>query len=219
MELKPPLSELPRKKRKLKIFFGLVFVLIIYGLFHWFNSAKEEPAFKENIPTSQETPIEPEEKMVSYKVAEGDIPAEVFSAQGGWDANDTEALLIASKNIFDFTHIKIGQPLRFYFDQEEKRAKRLEYERNTETLIIVERQGDDFSVREEKIAYEVSQKILSATIDNFFYVDALSAGMSEPTVLEMSDIFAFNIDFTTEIRQGDQFTVIYEKQFLTSPVR
>jgi murein DD-endopeptidase MepM/ murein hydrolase activator NlpD len=149
--------------------------------------------------------------VVNYKVAEGDIPADVFSAQGHWDANDTAALLLASKDVYDFTNIKIGQNMRFYFDQEE-RTKRLEYDRNTESIIIVERQGDDFSVREEKIAYEVSQKIVSATINNFFYVDALDAGLTEATVLEMGDIFAFNIDFTTEIRQGDQFVVVYEKR-------
>jgi murein DD-endopeptidase MepM/ murein hydrolase activator NlpD len=79
-------------------------------------------------------------------------------------------------------------------------------------MVIAERNGDDFSAREEKINYEVSEKIVSATINNFFYVDALSAGLTESTVLELGDIFAFNIDFTTEIRQGDQFTVVYEKR-------
>jgi murein DD-endopeptidase MepM/ murein hydrolase activator NlpD len=201
-----------KKHWKLKISLGLIFILIIYGFFRWLSSPQENTIFKENIPANQEAPKEPEEKVVSYVVAEGDIPAEVFSAQGGWDANDTAALLLASKDVFDFTHIKIGQNLRFYFNPEEQRAKRLEYERNTETLIIAERDGNDFKVREEKINYEVSQKIISATINNFFYVDALDAGLKEPTVLEMGDIFAFNIDFTTEIRQGDQFTAIYEKR-------
>ena len=196
---------------KLKIFLGLIFILAIYGLFRWLNVPKEKATFKESIQVNQEAQKESEEKVVNYKIAEGDIPADVFSLQGGWDANDTEALLLASKDVYDFTNIKIGQNLRFYFDQEE-RAQRLEYDRNTETMIIVERSGDDFSAREEKIAYEVSQKIVSATINNFFYVDAFDAGLTESTVLELGDIFAFNIDFTTEIRQGDQFTVIYEKR-------
>lgn len=197
---------------KLKVFLGLTFILLIFGLFRWLSSPQEKATFKESTPVEQAAPKEPTENAVNYKVAEGDIPAEVFSREGGWNANDTEAMLAASQDIFDFTRIKIGQPLRFYFNPEEKRAKRLEYERNTETIIIVERQGEEFSARSEKINYEISEKIVSATINNFFYVDALEAGMSEPTVLEMGDIFAFNIDFTTEIRQGDAFTVIYEKR-------
>jgi len=204
--------EPPKSHWKLKVFLGLFFILSIYGLFRWLNVPKEKATFKESIPVNQEAPKESEEKVVNYKIAEGDIPAEVFSAQGGWDANDTEALLPASKDVYDFTNIKMGQNLRFYFNLEETRAKRLEYDRNTETIIIVERNGDDFSAREEKIAYEVSQKIVSATINSFFYVDALDVGLTESTVLELGDIFAFNIDFTTEIRQGDQFTVVYEKR-------
>jgi murein DD-endopeptidase MepM/ murein hydrolase activator NlpD len=207
-------SEPPKNHYKLKIFFGLILIAVAYGFFHWFNYSEKNVIVKEIIPASQETPIESQEKVVNYKVAEGDIPADVFSAQGQWDANDTAAMLLAAKNVYDFTNIKIGQNLRFYFDQQEERAQRLEYDRNTESMIIVERQGDDFNAREEKIAYEVSQEVVSATINNFFYVDALDAGLTEATVLEMGDIFAFNIDFTTEIRQGDQFTVVYEKRSL-----
>jgi murein DD-endopeptidase MepM/ murein hydrolase activator NlpD len=210
LSLEPPLNH-----RKLKIFFGFLGFLVILGFFLWLqkteNTSSKEKT-KTNPAAEQIMPKEPEEKIINYKVAEGDIPAEVFSAQGGWDANDTAALLSASKDVFDFTHIKIGQNLRFYFDPEEPRAKRLEYDRDTETMIIVERSGEDFNAREEKINYEVSEKIVSATINNFFYVDALDAGLKEATALEMGDIFAFNIDFTTEIRQGDQFTVIYEKR-------
>ncbi|PIP26254.1 MAG: M23 family peptidase [Candidatus Moranbacteria bacterium CG_4_9_14_3_um_filter_40_7] len=212
MELKQPSLKSAKNNRKLKFFLGLVLVLILYGFFRWFDFFGENASVLEDIPASQEILKEPEEKIVNYTVAEGDIPAEVFSAQGGWDANDTAALLLAAKDVYDFTHIKIGQNLRFYFNQEEERAKCLEYDRNTESLIIVERNGDDFSAREEKIAYEVSRKIVSATINNFFYMDALEAGISEPTVLAISDILSFDIDFMTEIRQGDQFTVIYEKR-------
>ncbi|MFH1183173.1 MAG: peptidoglycan DD-metalloendopeptidase family protein [Candidatus Moraniibacteriota bacterium] len=206
--------KLPPNHRKIKIFFGFLGFLIILGFYLWLQGSENILKKKaENISAiKQNLPEKPEEKVVNYTVAEGDIPAEVFSAQGGWDANDTEALLLAAKDVFDFTHIRIGQPLRFYFDPEEQQAKRLEYERNTETLIIIERNGEDFSARAEKINYAVSQKIVSATIDNFFYADALDAGISEPTVLEMGDIFAFDIDFMTEIRQSDRFTVIYEKR-------
>jgi murein DD-endopeptidase MepM/ murein hydrolase activator NlpD len=209
LSLKPP-----KKHWKLKIFLGLILILILYGFFRWFNHSEKNVSTSEIIPINQEAPNEPEEKVVNYKVTEGDIPADVFSAQGQWDANDTAAMLLAAKDVYDFTNIKIGQNLRFYFDQQEERAKRLEYDRNTESMIIIERQGDEFNAREEKIAYEVSQKIVSATINNFFYVDALDTGLAEATVLEMGDIFAFNIDFTTEIRQGDQFTVVYEKRTL-----
>ena len=206
----------PKKKKMPRIILSVVIILIVYGLFHWFYKPKDALLEKkeEAIVTNtneQNPPEKSAEKVVNYTVADGDIPADVFSAQGKFDTNDTAALLLAAKDVYDLANIKIGQNIRFYFDQEE-RAKRLEYDRNTESLIIAERDGDDFKVREEKIAYEVSQKVVSATIKNFLYMDALAVGLSEATVLELGDVFAFNIDFTTEIMEGDQFMVVYEKR-------
>lgn len=156
---------------------------------------------------------ESREKIITYKIADGDIPADVFSREGGFDANDTQAMLEAAHDVFDLTHLKIGQIARFYFDKDgDHRARRMEYDRNTESIIIVERSGDDFTVREEKINYDVTQETARGVIDNFFYADALEAGLSEPTVLEVGDIFSFSIDFTTEIREGDQFVFVYEKR-------
>ena len=151
-------------------------------------------------------------RVVEYKISEGDIPAEVFSSQGNFSANDIEAILSCAKDVYDFTNIKIGQKIDFCFNQE-NRASRVEYNKNTEDLIIIERNGDEFSAHQEKINYDVSQEIARGTIDNFFYADALEAGIQEATVLEVADIFAYDIDFTTEIQKDDEFTIIYEKRF------
>ena len=203
------LREKPKKSRKkLVVFLVLVLFLSGYGIYRFFDRSEkvviEQPA--ESVITEKK-----EENVVSHMVSEGDIPADIFSAYGKFDANDTAALLAAAENIYDLTNIKIGKTVRFYFGTE-ARAERMEYDRDTEKVIIAERKGDDFSVREEMIPYEISQESAKGTIDNFFYVDAMEAGLSEATVLEIGDLFSFGIDFTTEIRQGDTFSVIYEKR-------
>ena len=210
----------PRKKKisiKKWIFFGMMIVLVFLGVKKCTSRkvpavvdvSQDETQITQDILRSDDEQKKDEGKK--HIITEGDIPADVFSREGGFDANDTEALLEAAKDVFDFTHVKIGQPLRFYFDGD-ARAVRMEYDRNTESIIIVERNGDEFTVREEKIAYDVSQETARGTIDNFFYADALEAGLSESTVLEVGDIFSFSIDFTTEIREGDEFDFVYEKR-------
>jgi murein DD-endopeptidase MepM/ murein hydrolase activator NlpD len=146
-------------------------------------------------------------------VSEGDIPADIFSEHGNFDMNDTLAILEASEDVFDLTHLKIGQNLRFYFDEgKESKATRMEYDCNTEKKIVVERNGQDFKVQEVPIEYEVTQEIARGTIDDFFYVDAMQSGLSEATAVEVADLFAFDIDFMTNIRKGDSFVVVYEKR-------
>ncbi len=203
-----------------KLFVGLFFLLIIFMLFKgtiWLKNiifTKEKPPEKTtegveeiSIPETKKNT----DRVVEYIVSEGDIPAEVFSSQGKVNANDVVSLLSCAKDVYDFTNIKIGQKLRFYFEEEEK-TKRIEYDKNSEEMIVVERKEDEFSACEEKISYEISQSVARGKIDNFFYVDAIEAGLQEATVLEVGDIFSFDIDFTTEIQRDDEFVVVYEKR-------
>lgn len=158
-------------------------------------------------------PAEKKDHVSECTIAEGDIPADIFNTYGKYDTNDTSALIAAAEEVFDLTHLKIGRPLRFYFDDADPdRAVRMEYDCNTEKMIVAERVDDAFTVHEEDIQYDVTEEIARGTIDNFFYADALEAGLSEATVLEVGDIFSFSIDFTTEIREGDEFDFVYEKR-------
>lgn len=201
------------KKRKIKrkIISVLFFFLIIYWGYNNLFKPEEVVVEQDVEGVAIEEQVE-EENVVYYTVAEGDIPAEVFSTYGKFDANDTVALLAASEDVYDFTNIKIGKKLRFYFGDEDERAKRMEYDRDTEDMIILERHGDDFDVHQVKIPYKVLEEIAKGKIENFFYVDAMDAGLSEATVLEIGDLFSFDIDFTTEIREGDTFDIVYEKR-------
>jgi len=205
-----------KRRKKLKIFGWLVFLIIAYFVYAQLIKAKNEEV--ENNLENQEEIIPP--KIASHwqkedvcTIAEGDIPAEIFERYGNLDGNDTLNLLEAAKDVYDFSKLKIGQHIHFYFDGEEK-VKQMEYDRNTETKIVAVRNGDTFEVKEEDIPYDVSVETLDAKIDEFLYKDALDVGLSEPTILEIADVFSFDIDFTTEIRVGDEFKVIYEKRTL-----
>lgn len=214
----------PRRSSAKKKFFTLLFFAILVFLFFrgtlWLKNiifAEKKPS--QEIIQTQENEITQEipktekntDRVVEYKISDGDIPAEVFASQGKIDANDMEKILLSAKDIYDLTNLKIGQTLRFYFGEEAK-AKKFEYDQNTEDQIIIERKENEFSVRKDKIAYEISQSVARGKIDNFFYVDAMEAGLQEATVLEVGDIFSFDIDFTTEIQRDDEFVIIYEKR-------
>lgn len=219
---KQSVSKFRETSTKRRIFLILFLVVLVGSLFKAFLGLKSkffsekavEISINQELVETQKKE-EKKEKFNTYVIFEGDIPAEVFGREGKFDANDMEKILFSSKDIYDFTNIKIGQTLRFYFDEDkEEKAKRIEYDQNTEDYIIVERNGNEFSTRKEKIAYEVSQEIARGKIDNFFYADALEAGVQEATVLEVGDIFSFDIDFTTEIQKDDEFIIVYEKRNL-----
>ncbi len=217
MYLKKPENYQSKPNKKGLAFKVILFVILIllgYGVFQIFSKDKDISPEKqqENNQNNQESEEKnSKEKVVTYTISEGDIPAEVFSDQGKFDSNDVELLLTEAKDVYDFSQIKSGQTLRFYFNEEEK-AVRMEYDCNKEEVVIAERKGNAFECREEKIAYDISTEIVDGKIENFFYVDAQGLGLSDATILEIADIFSFDIDFTTEIQTGDSFKIIYEKR-------
>ena len=209
------------KKRKYVIFFFLLsifFALLFWKSFAFFDTEEfQESIFSENtmkvsdLQKIMETSLQ-EEKIKEYSISEGDIPADVFRQYGGWDANDVEALLKISESVYDFSSLKIGRSIRFFFEEEDK-AIAMEYDCDTEKMISVRKEGENFLVEEKTIEYHIVEEKVSIVIDSFLFKDALEQGLTEATILELSDIFAYAIDFTTEIREGDVVTLVYQKRF------
>lgn len=211
---KPPQPQPSRPKKGILAVLG---ILVIAGYFLLRDDREINPEGianpDANAQAQEEKREEPEKNITSYIVSEGDIPADVFAQYGKIDANEMERLLSASEDIYDFTSIKIGQKLEFLFGDSEK-IEEIRYYPDTENVVTAVTDGSGFKVSKEKIPYETREEILEVKIDEFLYKDALDAGLSEASILEIADIFSFDIDFTTEIQEGDEMKVIYEKRTL-----
>ena len=63
------------------------------------------------------------------------------------------------------------------------------------------------------VALPVERRIADATgqIRSSLFGAASEAGISDRTTMNLASIFAWDIDFVLDIREGDQFTVVYEE--------
>jgi len=52
------------------------------------------------------------------------------------------------------------------------------------------------------------------SIETSLFLDGLEADLSKELILQLTDIFAWDIDFATNLRPGDQFTVVYGKKMV-----
>ena len=68
----------------------------------------------------------------------------------------------------------------------------------------------------EAINHKVQIKVVSVagTIDDSFYLSGKSAGLSAKTIMNLADIFTWEIDFIRQLRHGDPFKVIYEQRYI-----
>jgi murein DD-endopeptidase MepM/ murein hydrolase activator NlpD len=80
----------------------------------------------------------------------------------------------------------------------------------SETLNIT-RSGDAFVAQMAERGLFANRVHASGTIDSSLFLAAADAGISDRTIMNLAGIFAWDIDFMLDMRQGDKFTLIYEE--------
>lgn len=58
------------------------------------------------------------------------------------------------------------------------------------------------------------QRYIGGEITNSLFADAEKAGLSNNMIMRFSSIFGWDVDFSQDIRPGDQFRIIYNEQLL-----
>jgi murein DD-endopeptidase MepM/ murein hydrolase activator NlpD len=82
----------------------------------------------------------------------------------------------------------------------------------TQTLRVVR---EDAGFEAKMISNPVERRIrtATATIDSSLFQAAESAHISDIVALKLANVFAWDIDFVLDIREGDRFTVVYQQIF------
>jgi murein DD-endopeptidase MepM/ murein hydrolase activator NlpD len=80
----------------------------------------------------------------------------------------------------------------------------------TQTLKVV--RGDDgFAAKMIDNPVETRIRTATATIDSSLFQAAEAADISDIVALKLANVFAWDIDFVLDIREGDRFTAVYEQ--------
>ena len=80
----------------------------------------------------------------------------------------------------------------------------------TQTLDVV--RGDDgFAAKIISNPVETRVRIATASIESSLFQAAEAAAISDVVALKLANVFAWDIDFVLDIREGDRFTAVYEQ--------
>jgi len=80
----------------------------------------------------------------------------------------------------------------------------------TQTLNVV-RQTSGFEAKMIDNPVETRVRTATATIDSSLFQAAGAADISDMVALKLANVFAWDIDFVLDIREGDRFTAVYEQ--------
>jgi murein DD-endopeptidase MepM/ murein hydrolase activator NlpD len=80
----------------------------------------------------------------------------------------------------------------------------------TQTLTVV-RKDEGFAAKMIDNPVETRIRTATASIDSSLFQAAEAADISDTVALKLANVFAWDIDFVLDIREGDRFTAVYEQ--------
>jgi murein DD-endopeptidase MepM/ murein hydrolase activator NlpD len=119
-------------------------------------------------------------------------------------------LVEASRPAHDLGRIAPGRPFTLGLDGEGHLA-RFEYEIDDLRTLRVERGQDGLIPRLVTRTYDVQVATASGVINSSLFAAVTESGEDDQLALDLADIFAWDVDFSTEIQSGDSFRVAFEK--------
>ncbi|WP_457932260.1 peptidoglycan DD-metalloendopeptidase family protein [Pseudomonas aeruginosa] len=152
-------------------------------------------------------PVDPEWKTIT--VASGDTLSTVFT-KAGLSTSAMHDMLASSKDAKRFTHLKVGQEVKLKLDPKGElqalRVKQSELE-----TIGLDKTDKGYSFKREKAQIDLHTAYAHGRITSSLFVAGRNAGLPYNLVTSLSNIFGYDIDFALDLREGDEFDVIYEQ--------
>lgn len=149
---------------------------------------------------------------VEHTVKSGENLSIIFTEMG-LSGTDLHEILADNPHAKKLKTLHPGQTLRFSLANDGS-LKKLIIKINRIKDFVVWRTESGYKT--EKQEKELDRQVTYAygVIENSLYLAAKKAGLSDKLTMQLSDIFAWDIDFALNLRAGDHFTIMYEKLLL-----
>lgn len=152
-------------------------------------------------------------KETPLKVAPGENLSVLFNDAGLTDT-DMMNFLNAADESQRLKKMKPGDVFTFSLDVDQKLAKLVHQKSKLQSYSYTKNESGKFEFTETLRTPDVQLAAKSGTISSSLYVDGQASGLDDKLILELAEIFGWDIDFALDIRKGDSFRLLYEEKFL-----
>lgn len=158
----------------------------------------------ENITAAKPAP----DQIKTAKVRAGDNMAVLFRRLG-LRKDDLHRILAHQRAAKTLGNIYPGQIIEAHISPQ-GRLSTLRYDLGGFEFFTVTFDGNDLQIKQTLDLPETRIAAAEGAIHNNLFASAAKAGLSDKQIMELADIFAWDVDFARDIRQGDRFALLYE---------
>ena len=145
-------------------------------------------------------------------VQRGETMFDIFQ-KNGLDLSQLYGVKKAAADVFRLKRIVPGRPYKITLDADNNVVS-LTYQIDDRATLDITREEPGFEAEKVIVDYEVREARLGGIIENNLASAMGEDGRSAALALDLSDIFSWDIDFTTDIRRGDVYRVVVQELWL-----
>lgn len=167
-----------------------------------------------------------EEQSSEYVIKSGDTLLKILF-DAGVSEGDIFSILTATKKVFDPRYIVSGNvvtikyQVQISYDPKKQQdsdninrhiiVNSLTIAPSVEEHVVVSRKSNgEYDARKVKIKLLRYISKYSGTITSGLFVDGVEAGVSPNTVMNMINLYSYDVDFQRDIRSGNKFEIVVE---------
>jgi len=196
----------------LLIFIIIAFVIFLTLCFLPKNKAQAEERIEEPPPKNDVEESLPPWNETKETIKKGETLSDILSRHG-FSPAEIHKLRTEVKPVYNLAKIKEGREIRLYTNQQET-ITTIEYDINSDNYLHIQKIAGMYEATEKKLPYETEIHMIWGTIENNLPNAISKEGEKGALAYELSEIFAWDVDFHIDLRKGDSFKILFEKKYL-----
>lgn len=165
---------------------------------------------------SEISPLNASERWLSEAVKKGDNLSKIFKRIG-----QTPQLLYKISTLDDNTaqlkNLKPGELIHYQVDQQQKLSA-IKYVIDLQNTLFINRideeSNNSYTSHIVNKTIELRTAYVSGIITDSLFMSGKRAGLTDTLVVNVANIFAWDIDFILDIRKNDSFSILYQEKYL-----
>ncbi len=156
-------------------------------------------------------------REIRDQVKRGETLFDIFKKYN-LDLSDLFRMREASASVHRLRDLAVDRPYSIVID-DNARINTFEYWIDDDYILSIRQTGEGFAVEKTPVPYEKKELSIAGTIEDNLIASLEGQESGLQLALGLSDVFAWDIDFTTDLRKGDTFRVVVEGYFLDGRFR
>ncbi|HET6348600.1 MAG TPA: peptidoglycan DD-metalloendopeptidase family protein [Candidatus Krumholzibacteria bacterium] len=131
--------------------------------------------------------------------------------KAGVSAFDVDTMTRETRPSFDWRRIRPGQTFDVYMSATGDLDSMLLYTSPQDYVRVrYDESGEHFTARMYQVPYEITYRVTHGTIENSIFGSLEEQGAETSLATSLDDIFGWTVDFAQDLRQGDEYVMLYE---------